>query len=80
VRHRDRDWLQSILKDLGVGTLIHYPIPPHLQKAYSEMDASEGTFPISERIHAEFLSLPMGPTMQLSEAEFVSEKIRTALS
>ena len=61
VRHAQRDALQKSLSDVGIGTMIHYPIPPHLQEAYSELGYNEGTFPIAEQIHKELLSLPMGP-------------------
>jgi dTDP-4-amino-4,6-dideoxygalactose transaminase len=56
-----RDDLQRHLQERGIGTLIHYPVPPHLQPAYSEMASLEGSLPTSERIHREVLSLPMGP-------------------
>ncbi len=61
VRSPNRDALQKHLADHGVGTMIHYPIPPHFQPAYAELGIPEGSLPISERIHREVLSLPMGP-------------------
>ena len=61
VRHARRDALQKYLNEAGVGTMIHYPIPPHLQTAYADMDWNEGDFPISERMAKEVLSLPIGP-------------------
>ncbi|MCX7112894.1 MAG: DegT/DnrJ/EryC1/StrS family aminotransferase [Proteobacteria bacterium] len=61
VRHPQRDALQQRLQQAGIGTMIHYPIPPHLQRAYAELGFDEGTFPITESIHREVLSLPMGP-------------------
>ncbi len=61
IRHEGRDQLQKLLGDEGIGTMIHYPIPPHLQGAYADLGYSEGDFPIAERIHREVLSLPMGP-------------------
>ncbi|MFA6204152.1 MAG: DegT/DnrJ/EryC1/StrS family aminotransferase [Gallionella sp.] len=61
VRCQQRDALQKQLSDSGIGTMIHYPIPPHLQLAYSELDYKQGEFPISEAIHSEILSLPIGP-------------------
>jgi dTDP-4-amino-4,6-dideoxygalactose transaminase len=63
-----RDALQKALADAGVGTLIHYPIPPHLQGAYANLGFSKGAFPIAERIHAEVLSLPMGPHLGVAGA------------
>lgn len=67
VRHPQRDELQQRLQQAGIGTMIHYPIPPHLQPAYAELGYGAGAFPISEAIHREVLSLPMGP--QLTEAQ-----------
>lgn len=71
IRDSARDVLQRKLADLGVATLIHYPVPPHLQPAYASMNLGKGTFPISERIHEQVLSLPIGPTMSHSEVEHV---------
>lgn len=61
VQTMDRDRLQGFLRDHSIETLIHYPIPPHLQKAYEELGYMEGSFPISESIHKSVLSLPIGP-------------------
>jgi dTDP-4-amino-4,6-dideoxygalactose transaminase len=63
VRHRQRDELQHRLQRAGIGTMIHYPIPPHLQPAYTELGYGAGAFPITEAIHREVLSLPMGPNL-----------------
>lgn len=61
VRTTQREALQTHLTVQGVGTMIHYPIPPHLQQAYVEMGLQEGSLPIAEAIHREVLSLPIGP-------------------
>jgi dTDP-4-amino-4,6-dideoxygalactose transaminase len=53
--------LQQRLQQAGIGTMIHYPAPPHLQPAYAELGYGAGAFPLSEAIHREVLSLPMGP-------------------
>jgi dTDP-4-amino-4,6-dideoxygalactose transaminase len=63
VRHPFRARLQEYLTQAGVDTLIHYPIPPHMQKAYKELGFPEGAFPITESIHREVLSLPIGPSL-----------------
>ncbi|WP_061868867.1 DegT/DnrJ/EryC1/StrS family aminotransferase [Prevotella intermedia] len=63
----ERDRLQEYLKENGVQTMIHYPIPPHKQKAYKEWNAL--SFPITERIHREELSIPCNQTMLLDDAE-----------
>jgi len=67
VRHPQRDTLQQRLQHAGIGTMIHYPIPPHLQPAYTELGFGEGAFPITEAMHREVLSLPMGPHIMLTE-------------
>jgi dTDP-4-amino-4,6-dideoxygalactose transaminase len=71
VRNLNRDALQKKLADAGVGTLIHYPIPPHLQGAYADLKFTKGSFPISEQIHNEVLSLPISPGMTVSQADQV---------
>lgn len=65
----NRDALQKHLLENGIQTLIHYPIPPHFQQAYLEL--ANSSFPVSEKIHSQILSLPMGPTLSLSDAESV---------
>lgn len=68
-----RDQLQQYLSDNKVGTVIHYPIPPHMQKCYANESWNTPTlsFPITERIAREELSLPISPAMTLEEAEQV---------
>lgn len=61
IRSPFRDKLQSYLAENGIQTLIHYPIPPHKQAAYKEWNAL--SFPVSEKIHREVLSLPISPVM-----------------
>ena len=63
IRSEQRDELQEHLKGEGIQTLIHYPVPPHLQEAYGEMALPRGSFPLTEAIHGEVLSLPIGPHM-----------------
>lgn len=76
VRHPDRDRLAAQLKAAGIGTVIHYPTPPHLQPAYASLGLGEGSFPISERIHREVLSLPIGPMLSDNEVEEVIDAVR----
>lgn len=64
VRSNKRDALQKALANHGISTMIHYPIPPHLQPAYVEMGLSAGALPIAEQIHREVLSLPMYPQLR----------------
>ena len=69
VRSSNREALQQYLAENDVQTLIHYPIPPHKQQAYKEWN--DLSYPISEKIHDEVMSLPMGPTLSLEEVEKV---------
>jgi dTDP-4-amino-4,6-dideoxygalactose transaminase len=75
VRHPRRDALRAHLAAAGVDTLVHYPVPPHLQAAYAHLGWGEGAFPISERIHREVLSLPMGEHVGADEVERVAEAV-----
>jgi dTDP-4-amino-4,6-dideoxygalactose transaminase len=61
IRHSERDAMQIKLKAMGVETLIHYPIPPHLSDAYKSLIIPRGSFPVTEKIASEIISLPMGP-------------------
>jgi dTDP-4-amino-4,6-dideoxygalactose transaminase len=69
IRTKERDKLQQYLKDNGIETLIHYPIPPHKQEAYKEWNNL--SFPITEQIHREVLSLPMSPVLTEKEIDSV---------
>jgi dTDP-4-amino-4,6-dideoxygalactose transaminase len=72
---KNRDKLQEHLEKKGISTIIHYPIPPHLQKAYENLHYSKGSFPISEALHREVLSLPIGPHLSLEQAEQVVKAV-----
>ena len=76
VRSRQRDALQRHLTECGIGSLIHYPIPPHLQQAYTSLGYKRGGFPIAEAIANEVLSLPMGPQLTIEQ----QDKVIAALS
>ncbi len=78
VRHPQRDEFQRRLSAAGVGTLIHYPVPPHLSAAYREADYAPGAFPIAERLAREVISLPMGPHLSGDEAEAVMARVAAA--
>lgn len=80
VQHPQRDALQKALADVGVGTLIHYPIPPHLQQAYAPAGWGLGTFPLAERMADQVLSLPMGPHTNLEQANQVIAACREVKS
>lgn len=61
IRHPNRNQLQKQLAEAGIGTVIHYPIPPHLQQAYAELGYAKGSFPIAEAMARTVISLPIGP-------------------
>lgn len=73
IRTKERERLQNYLTENGVQTLIHYPIPPHQQEAYKEWN--DLSFPITEKIHEEVLSLPISPVMTEDEVTEVIEII-----
>lgn len=75
VRHPRRDVLAAALKERGVGTLIHYPTPLHLQPAFAGMGRA-GQFPVAERAAREILSLPLYPEMTDAQADAVIRAIR----
>ena len=66
IRCTQREALQAYLQEQGIQTLIHYPIPPHKQKAYQEWN--QLSFPVTEKIHNEVLSLPISPVLTMEEA------------
>ena len=66
---KNRDELQAYLKENGIGTIIHYPIPPHKQAAYKEWNNL--SFPVTEKIHETELSLPMSPTLTDEQVQYV---------
>jgi dTDP-4-amino-4,6-dideoxygalactose transaminase len=76
VRTSDRQSLQRTLQSNGIGTGIHYPIPVHLQPAYSDLGYTAGSFPESERAADEVLSLPMYPELSRTKLEMVAAAIR----
>jgi len=71
----DRTGLQSFLREHGVGTGIHYPIPLHMQPAFKHLEYKEGDFPISESIASKIISLPMYPELPIEHQAYVSEQI-----
>ncbi len=75
VQSEDRDGLQARLADQGIGSLIHYPIPPHRQKAFAELGLSKGALPLAEGLAESVLSLPMGPHLSLDSAQQVVDAI-----
>ena len=80
VRHPRRDRLQEALTAAGIGTLIHYPVPPHCSGAYADGHWMHGDFPIAEKLSKAVLSLPMGPHLSPEQAGCVVEEVIRATS
>lgn len=79
IRVEKRDLLQQYLDQQGIGSLIHYPCPPHLQKAYHHLQLKPGAFPVAEQIASEALSLPLYVGMSTSEVDYVSHAVLSFL-
>lgn len=78
VKTPNRDALQRFLSSRGVQTLIHYPIPPHLQGAYKDLGYKLGSFPITEAFQSEVLSLPIGPHLDAEQKKAVVDACNDA--
>jgi dTDP-4-amino-4,6-dideoxygalactose transaminase len=78
VQNPQRDTLQKTLGEEGIGSLIHYPIPPHLQQAYASAGYVKGQFPIAEQIANQCLSLPIGPHLDEASASAVIAVLKAA--
>lgn len=76
IQSNDRDGLQKYLAEKGVGTLIHYPVPAHLQKAYSYRGYKVGDLPVTELITKRILSLPMFPELTDEQVDYVIQEVR----
>ncbi|MEN6351610.1 MAG: DegT/DnrJ/EryC1/StrS family aminotransferase [Syntrophomonas sp.] len=76
LRSPQRDKIMEYLQRQGVGCMIHYPIPPHLQSAYADLMLISGTCPISEKIHQEVFSIPIWPQMDDRTAHRITEVLR----
>lgn len=80
IRHPQRDAIKAALESAGIGTIIHYPIPPHQQKAYASLGLAGGSFPIAERIHREILSLPLGPHLSDDSQDLIISTLLAAMT
>lgn len=78
IRHPQRDAIRQSLESAGIATIIHYPIPPHAQQAYSNLPIAPGSLPIAERIHREVLSLPIGPHLSTTDRSRVATAVQEA--
>jgi len=79
IRTQDRDGMINQLKEEGIATGIHYPIPLHMQKAYDYLNYRPGDFPVSEKVAAEIVSLPMYPGLQPEQQARVAREILRCL-
>ena len=75
-----RDELIKALEAAGIGSLIHYPIPPHLQQAYADLGLPKGAFPLAEKLAETVLSLPMGPHLKPDAVDKVADVVRQTLT
>ena len=78
VRTSDRDKLQDCLSESGIGTLIHYPIPPHMQAAYAGLSIAPEALPVARDLARKVLSLPMGPHLNLGQVDQIIASLRSA--
>ena len=76
IRTNYRNDLQVFLNNKGIGTLIHYPVPPHKQKAYSNTDISKNSYKISETISDTCLSLPIYPGLSNNQIEYICQSVK----
>ena len=79
IRIQKRDELQKYLSENGINTGLHYPIPLHLQDAYRKSRLRNGSYPITEKVSDQILSLPMFPNLTGEQIEYVSQKIKAFL-
>jgi len=75
VRVQNRDALQAKLKEQGIPTAVHYPMPLHLQECFCYLHYKEGDFPVAERVSKEIMSLPMNPYLRDDEIEYICERL-----
>jgi dTDP-4-amino-4,6-dideoxygalactose transaminase len=76
VRANRRAGLTKALDAAGIGSLVHYPIPPHLQQAYADLGLPKGTFPLAETLADTVLSLPIGPHVSLESVDEIAAAVR----
>jgi dTDP-4-amino-4,6-dideoxygalactose transaminase len=80
VRVQNREAVMQYLSEQGIGCGIHYPVPVHLQEAYSDLDYAAGSFPVAERCANEFLSLPMFPELSANQVNAVIIALEEAIA
>ena len=75
VKHPDRDNFRNRLEASGITTMVHYPVPPHMQAAYANLQLPPSSLPVAKKMAQELVSLPIGPHMTAGEVEYVAECI-----
>ena len=75
VRVKNRDQIQEKLKESGIPTAVHYPMPLHLQECFQYLGYQKGSFPVAEKVSKEVLSLPMNPFLSVEEISYISSEI-----
>jgi len=79
VRVKNRDAVQVKLKEMGIPTAVHYPMPLHLQECFGYLGYKRGDFPIAELVSSEIMSLPMNPYLSDEEIEYIAQKLFIAI-
>ncbi len=79
IRSNNRDLLKTRLNEAGVETILHYPIPPHLQDAFQNLKITEKSYPIARQIAGEVLSLPIGPHLEPQHSEKIVSILKSSL-
>lgn len=77
IQHPERDRLAEFLAEKEIGTLVHYPVPPHLSGAYVDLSYTQGSFPVTEELCNKVLSLPIGPHQSESETQYIINCIKS---
>lgn len=80
IRVEARDEIMRLLEEAGIGCAVHYPVPVHLQPAYASLGYEPGSFPVSERVAAEFVSLPMFPELTSVQIDEVARCVRQSVA
>ena len=80
VRVKNRDQVQESLKQAGIPTAVHYPMPLHLQECFQYLGLKQGDYPISEEIAKEVMSLPMNPFLVDEEIDYISQAIKSTIN
>lgn len=76
LRSLDRDSLANELKNIGISTLVHYPVPPHLSEAYKKLEYKLGNFPITEKLSNEIISIPISPHITELQIQMVVKALK----